>query len=102
MRVFLDSSALVKRYIGEAGTDEVLAWCEQATELAVAVIAGAVHAEFAGRFDALKARRESAAALEARIAEYRATTIEGLRRIGAAPIDAPLVADPVQLRAKIS
>lgn len=39
MRVFLDSSALVKRYIGEAGTDEVLAWCDKATELAVAVIA---------------------------------------------------------------
>lgn len=39
MRVFLDSSALVKRYIREAGTDEVLAWCDQATELAVAVIA---------------------------------------------------------------
>ncbi|MCS6997431.1 MAG: type II toxin-antitoxin system VapC family toxin [Casimicrobiaceae bacterium] len=39
MRVFLDSSALVKRYIREAGTDEVLAWCDKATELAVAVIA---------------------------------------------------------------
>lgn len=39
MRVFFDSSALVKRYIGEAGTGEVLAWCDQATELAVAVIA---------------------------------------------------------------
>ena len=39
MRVFFDSSALVKRYIGEAGTDEVLAWCDKATELAIAVIA---------------------------------------------------------------
>lgn len=39
MRVFFDSSALVKRYIGEVGTAEVLAWCDQATELAVAVIA---------------------------------------------------------------
>lgn len=39
MRVFLDSSALVKRYIGEAGTDEVLAWCDQASEFVVAVIA---------------------------------------------------------------
>ena len=39
MRVFFDSSALVKRYIREAGTDEVLARCDRATELAVAVIA---------------------------------------------------------------
>lgn len=39
MRVFLDSSALVKRYIAEAGSAEVLAWCDKATELAVAVIA---------------------------------------------------------------
>lgn len=39
MRVFFDSSALVKRYIAEAGTDEVLAWCDKASELAVAVIA---------------------------------------------------------------
>lgn len=39
MRVFFDSSALVKRYIDEQGTAQVLAWCEQATELAVAVIA---------------------------------------------------------------
>lgn len=39
MRVFFDSSALVKRYIREAGTDDVLAWCDRATELAVAVIA---------------------------------------------------------------
>lgn len=39
MRVFFDSSALVKRFIREAGTDEVLAQCDRATELAVAVIA---------------------------------------------------------------
>lgn len=39
VRVFLDSSALVKRYIREAGTDEVLAQCDRGTELAVAVIA---------------------------------------------------------------
>jgi hypothetical protein len=39
MRVFLDSSALVKRYVDEAGTPAVLAWCDEATELAVAVIA---------------------------------------------------------------
>jgi uncharacterized protein len=39
VRVFFDSSALVKRYIREAGTNEVLAWCDRATELAVAVIA---------------------------------------------------------------
>jgi predicted nucleic acid-binding protein len=39
VRVFFDSSALVKRYIREAGTDKVIAQCDRATELAVAVIA---------------------------------------------------------------
>lgn len=39
MRVFFDSSALVKRYIAEAGTPDVLAWCDRAGELAAAVIA---------------------------------------------------------------
>lgn len=39
MRVFFDSSALVKRYIEEAGTAEVLAWCDEATELALSIIA---------------------------------------------------------------
>lgn len=39
MRVFFDSSALVKRYVDEAGTAEVLAWCDEATELALSVTA---------------------------------------------------------------
>lgn len=39
MRVYFDASAYAKRYIEERGTPEVLAWCEQATELALAVIA---------------------------------------------------------------
>lgn len=39
MRVFFDSSAFAKRYIGEAGSTEVLAWCDRATELALSVIA---------------------------------------------------------------
>jgi predicted nucleic acid-binding protein len=39
MRVFFDSSALAKRYVDEAGTAEVLAWCDKATELALSVIA---------------------------------------------------------------
>ena len=39
MRVYFDSSAWAKRYIDEAGTDEVLEWCEQASELALSVIA---------------------------------------------------------------
>lgn len=39
MRVFFDSSAFAKRYIGEAGSAEVLAWCDRATELALSVIA---------------------------------------------------------------
>jgi len=39
MRVFFDSSAFVKRYVREDGTDAVLAWCEQATELCLSGIA---------------------------------------------------------------
>ncbi len=39
MRVFFDSSAFAKRYIDEKGTEEVLAWCDQAGELALSVIA---------------------------------------------------------------
>jgi len=39
MRVFFDSSALAKRYVDEAGTAEVLEWCDKATELALSVIA---------------------------------------------------------------
>jgi uncharacterized protein len=39
MRVFFDSSAFVKRYISEAGTDAVLAWCDRANEIGLAGIA---------------------------------------------------------------
>ncbi|MHB1282312.1 MAG: type II toxin-antitoxin system VapC family toxin [Metallibacterium scheffleri] len=39
MRVYFDSSALAKRYIEEACTAEVLAWCERASELALSAIA---------------------------------------------------------------
>ncbi|MDA8329559.1 MAG: type II toxin-antitoxin system VapC family toxin [Betaproteobacteria bacterium] len=39
MRVFFDSSAFVKRYISETGTDTVLAWCDQATEIVLSGIA---------------------------------------------------------------
>jgi hypothetical protein len=39
MRVFFDSSAFVKRYIREEGTDVVLSWCDQATELCLSGIA---------------------------------------------------------------
>jgi hypothetical protein len=39
MRVFFDSSAFVKRYVSEQGTDAVLAWCDQATELCLSGIA---------------------------------------------------------------
>jgi uncharacterized protein len=39
MRVFFDSSAFVKRYIREEGTELVLSWCDQATELCLAGIA---------------------------------------------------------------
>lgn len=39
MRVFFDSSAFVKRYVREEGTDLVLSWSEQATELCLSAIA---------------------------------------------------------------
>lgn len=39
MRVFFDSSAFTKRYVHEEGTDIVLSWCEQATELCLSGIA---------------------------------------------------------------
>lgn len=39
MQVFFDSSAFVKRYIGEPGTDEVLAWCDKASEISLSGIA---------------------------------------------------------------
>ena len=39
MRVFFDSSAFVKRYVREEGTDAVLSWCDQATELCLSGIA---------------------------------------------------------------
>jgi predicted nucleic acid-binding protein len=39
MRVFFDSSAFAKRYVREDGSDEVLLWCDRATELGLAVIA---------------------------------------------------------------
>lgn len=39
MRIFFDSSAFVKRYVAEQGTDAVLAWCDKATELCFSGIA---------------------------------------------------------------
>ncbi len=39
MRVFFDSSAFAKRYVQEAGSDDVLSWCEQATEIGLSGIA---------------------------------------------------------------
>lgn len=39
MRVFFDSSAFVKRYVREDGTEIVLSWCDQATELCLSGIA---------------------------------------------------------------
>lgn len=39
MRVFFDSSAFAKRYIEEHGSEQVLAWCDRATELALSVVA---------------------------------------------------------------
>lgn len=38
MRVFFDASAFVKRYVSEAGSEAVLAWCERASEIGLAGI----------------------------------------------------------------
>jgi len=38
MRVYFESSAFAKRYVQEAGTPQVLDWCERASELALSVI----------------------------------------------------------------
>ena len=39
MRVFLDTSALAKRYVAEPGSDDVLKICERAEALIIAVVA---------------------------------------------------------------
>ena len=39
MLVFFDSSAFAKRYVQEAGSDEVLSWCERASEIGLSGIA---------------------------------------------------------------
>lgn len=39
MLVFFDTSAFVKRYVHETGTDKVLEWCDKATEISLASIA---------------------------------------------------------------
>lgn len=54
MRVFFDSSAFVKRYINESGTETVLAWCDRATEI---VLSGIILPEIISAFRRLQ--RES-------------------------------------------
>jgi predicted nucleic acid-binding protein len=39
MRIFFDCSAFAKRYVQEEGSEEVMLWCDKATELALAIIA---------------------------------------------------------------
>jgi len=63
MRVFFDPSALAKRYVDEAGTAEVLDWCDRAGELALAVtavpelISAFCRLRHEGRISALQYRR---------------------------------------------
>lgn len=38
MLIFFDTSAFVKRYINESGTDKVLEWCDKATEIGLSGI----------------------------------------------------------------
>lgn len=39
MRVFFDSSAFAKRYLGETGSDAVVSWCDKATEIVLSGVA---------------------------------------------------------------
>lgn len=39
MRIYFDTSAFVKRYVSEEGTDAVLKWCDQASEIILSGIA---------------------------------------------------------------
>ena len=39
MLAFFDSSAFAKRYVQEVGSDDVLLWCEQASEIGLSGIA---------------------------------------------------------------
>ena len=38
MRIFLDSSALAKRYVSEAGTEQVLRRCQEADEIVLSIL----------------------------------------------------------------
>jgi len=38
MRLFLDSSALIKRYIAERGTEQVVRFCREAEEIVISAI----------------------------------------------------------------
>ena len=38
MRVYFDSSAFAKRYVGESGSARVLQWCDRTTALVLSVI----------------------------------------------------------------
>ena len=55
MRVFFDTSAFVKRYVSETGTDTVLAWCDQATEI---ILSGIVLPEIISAFCRLQRERK--------------------------------------------
>jgi hypothetical protein len=69
---------------------------------AAAAVAWTAQAALAGKLGALEARRESAAALEARIEAFRTATRERLGSIGAFEKDALIVASPDEMRAKLS
>jgi predicted nucleic acid-binding protein len=38
MRLFLDSSALIKRYVAERGTEQVVRFCREAEEIVLSVV----------------------------------------------------------------
>lgn len=80
MNVFLDSSALVKRYAEEAGSEELDAFLSAATSVGASVIAPAevVSALTRRRRDALISTREYNDARDALAADLRDLTLIGI------------------------
>ena len=73
MRVFFDSSAFVKRYVHEAGTDSVLRWCDQATEI---VLSGVALAEIISSFCRLRREDKVSAAQYRRLKSLLMTDVQ--------------------------
>lgn len=79
MRIFIDSSALAKRYVREAGTEKVLSWCREAEEIVLSALCAP---ELISGFNRLKRERKLSAS------QYR-----GLKRDLAADVQHATIVD---------